>query len=61
MIRWAVIFAVLALVTGLLGFGGVATAFAGIAKILFIVAIAVFLLFLVLGLAAGKGVKNALD
>lgn len=61
MIRWAIIFAVIALVLGLLGFGGAASAFAWIAKILFIVAIAIFVLFLVLGVAAGKGIRNAID
>ena len=33
----------------------------GIAKILFFIAIALFVIFLVLGLLAGKGIKNAVD
>ncbi|NIQ95340.1 MAG: DUF1328 domain-containing protein, partial [Desulfuromonadales bacterium] len=35
MLRWAVIFLVIALVSALFGFGGIATAAVGIAKILF--------------------------
>lgn len=36
MLRWALIFFVLALVAALVGFGGIAAGAAGIAKILFI-------------------------
>ena len=54
MLRWAVIFFVLALVAGVLGFGGVATASVGIAKILFYLFVIIFLLSLVMGLASGK-------
>ena len=61
MIRWAIIFAIVALVLGLLGFGGVASAFAGLAKMLFFLAITIFVILLVLGLMAGKGIKNAVD
>ncbi|MFD1033359.1 DUF1328 domain-containing protein [Sphingomonas hankookensis] len=61
MLKWAVIFLVVGLVMGALGFGGIGGAFVGIAKILFFVAIAVFVVLLILGLLAGKGVKNALD
>ncbi len=61
MLKWAVIFLVVGLVLGVLGFGGIGGAFVGIAKILFFVAIAIFAILLVLGLLAGKGVKNAID
>ena len=61
MIRWAIIFLVVGLVLALLGFGGIGGAFIGIAKLLFFIAIALFVILLVLGLMAGKGVKNALD
>lgn len=61
MIKWAVIFLVLGLVLGALGFGGAGGAFVGIAKILFFVAIAVFVVLLVMGLIAGKTVKNIID
>lgn len=61
MLKWAVIFLVLALVLGLLGFGGLAGAFVEIAKLLFYIAIAVFVIFLVLGLIAGKKAKDIID
>jgi uncharacterized membrane protein YtjA (UPF0391 family) len=61
MIRWAIIFLVVGVVLALLGFGGLGGTFIGIAKLLFFIAIAVFVVLLVLGLMAGKGVKNAID
>lgn len=61
MIRWAIIFLVVGLVLAVLGFGGLGGAFIGIAKLLFFIAIAVFVILLVLGLMAGKGIKNAID
>lgn len=61
MLRWALIFLVLGAVLGALGFGGIGGAFVGIAKFLFFVAIALFVLLLVLGLSAGRAVGSALD
>jgi uncharacterized membrane protein YtjA (UPF0391 family) len=61
MLKWAVIFLVVGLVLGALGFGGIGGAFVGIAKILFFVALALFLIFLALGVMAGKKVKDRLD
>lgn len=61
MLKWALIFLVAGLVLGALGFGGVGGAFVGIAKFLFFVAIAIFVVLLVLGLVAGKKVKDAID
>ena len=57
LLKWALIFAVVAIVAGLLGFGGIAGASAGIAKVLFFIAVAVFVLFLVLGLTVFKKVS----
>jgi uncharacterized membrane protein YtjA (UPF0391 family) len=54
MFKWALIFAVIALVAAVLGFGGVAGAAAGIAKILFFVGLALVVLFLILGSAAAR-------
>lgn len=48
MLRWALIFFVLALVAALFGFGGIAAAASGIAKILFFVFLAVFLISLIM-------------
>ena len=61
MLKLAITFLVIGLVLALLGFGGVGGAFIGIAKILFFIAVALFVIFLVLGLLAGKGIKNAIQ
>ena len=49
MLYWTLVFLVVALIAGLFGFGGIASASAGIAKILFGVFIVLFLLSLVFG------------
>lgn len=54
MFKWALIFLVVALVAAVFGFGGIAGAAASIAKILFFVGLALVVLFLVLGVIAGK-------
>ena len=54
MFKWALIFAVIALIAAVLGFGGVAGAAAGVAKILFFVGLALVVLFLILGSAAAR-------
>ena len=54
MIRWAIIFLVVGLIAGLLGFTGIAGAAIGIAKVLFFVAIALFVIMLVLGYTVFK-------
>ena len=61
MVKLALISLVIAGVLAILGFGGAAGTFVGIAKILFFIALAVFVLFLVLGMLAGKGIKDAID
>jgi uncharacterized membrane protein YtjA (UPF0391 family) len=50
---WTLIFLVIALVAGLFGFGGIATASAGIAKVLFAVFLVLFLVSLVFGVIRG--------
>ena len=50
MIKWASIFAVIGLIAGALGFGGLAGAAIGIAKFLFFAAIAIAVLLLILGI-----------
>jgi uncharacterized membrane protein YtjA (UPF0391 family) len=49
MLSWAVIFVVIAVVAGLLGFGGIAGAAAGIAQLIFFVAVVLFIDALLLG------------
>ncbi|HEV7287817.1 DUF1328 domain-containing protein [Sphingomonas sp. R647] len=56
MLRAAFIFAIIALVLGLLGFGGIAGFAWDIAKILFFIALAVAALFLILGVTIYKKV-----
>ncbi|HWI85382.1 MAG TPA: DUF1328 domain-containing protein [Sphingomonas sp.] len=56
MLKWALIFLVVGLILGALGFGGIGGAFVDIAKILFYIAIALFVIFLVLALVAGRAV-----
>lgn len=51
MLSWVVTFLIVALVAGLLGFGGVAGASIAIAKIVFYVALALFVISAVVGLA----------
>ncbi len=49
MLYWTLVFLVVALIAGLFGFGGIASASAGIAKILFGIFIVLFLVSLVFG------------
>jgi len=56
MLKWALIFFIIAIVAGLFGFTGVAAGAATIAKWLFFIAIAIFLVFLVIGLIAGEAI-----
>jgi len=58
MFKWALIFAVLALGAALLGFGGAAGTFAGIAKILFFIGLALVVIFVVLGIVAGRKITG---
>lgn len=58
MLKWALIFLVIGVVAGLLGFGGIGGAFVGIAKVLFFIALAIFLVFVVLGIIAGRKVTG---
>ncbi len=54
MLRWALIFFIVAIVAAVFGFGGIAGDLAYIAKILFLIFIVIFLVSLVMGLAKGK-------
>jgi uncharacterized membrane protein YtjA (UPF0391 family) len=54
MLRWALFFLILGVVLAFLGFGGIGGAFIGIAKLLFFVAIALFVTLLILGVVAGR-------
>lgn len=51
MLSWAVFFIIAALIFAVLGFGGIATAFAGIAQVLFFVFLIVLAAMLIMRLA----------
>ncbi|TCZ59897.1 DUF1328 domain-containing protein [Roseicella aquatilis] len=53
MLYWTLIFLVVALVAGLFGFGGIASASAGIAKVLFAIFLVLFLVSLIFGVVRG--------
>jgi uncharacterized membrane protein YtjA (UPF0391 family) len=50
MLGWTLMFLVIAIIAGVLGFGGIAVASAGIAKILFLVFLVLFAVSLIAGL-----------
>ena len=56
MLKWALIFLVIGLIAGLLGFTGVAGTSIAIAKTLFFVFLVIFLVLLGLGLLAARRV-----
>ena len=58
MLRWALIFAVVALIAGLLGFTTIAGTSMAIAKTLFFIFVVIFLVLLVLGLSAGRRITG---
>jgi uncharacterized membrane protein YtjA (UPF0391 family) len=54
MLKWAVIFLIIAIIAGIFGFSDVEAASAGIAKILFGIFMVLFLGAVVIGLVVGK-------
>ncbi len=54
MLYWALVFFIVAIVAGLLGFGGISVAASGIAQILFYVFVVIFLVTLIAGLLGGR-------
>lgn len=56
MLGWALTFLVIAIIAAIFGFGGIASASAGIAKILFFVFLALFVIGLVMSLVRGRSV-----
>ncbi len=54
MLRWALIFFVISLIAGIFGFTGIAAGAAAAAKVLFFLALTMFLCFLIAGLTIGK-------
>jgi uncharacterized membrane protein YtjA (UPF0391 family) len=58
MLKWAVIFLIIALVAALFGFTGIAAAAAGIAKFLFFLFLALCVIFFIMGLLAAKKISG---
>jgi uncharacterized membrane protein YtjA (UPF0391 family) len=56
MLKWALFFLVIGIIAAIFGFGGIAGAAIGIAKILFFIFIALFVLFLILGLTVYRSI-----
>jgi uncharacterized membrane protein YtjA (UPF0391 family) len=56
MLYWALIFFLVSIVAGIFGFTGIAAGARSIAKVLFFIAVAIMLVFLVLGLMAGAAI-----
>jgi uncharacterized membrane protein YtjA (UPF0391 family) len=54
MFGWVVTFLIVALIAGILGFGGIAGASIEIAKIIFFVALVLFLVSAVVGVSRGR-------
>lgn len=54
MLKWAIIFFVISLIAGFFGFSGVASGARSVAKVLFFIAIVIFLIVLVFGVFLGK-------
>ena len=54
MFGWVVTFLIVALIAGILGFGGLAGASIEIAKIIFFIAVVLFLISAVVGLTRGR-------
>ncbi|KWT96872.1 MULTISPECIES: DUF1328 family protein [unclassified Variovorax] len=61
MLKYAIIFAIVSLIAGALGFGGIAAGAAGIAKLLFGLFLILAVLFLVLAALGIGAAKKALD
>lgn len=61
MLKYAIVFAIISLIAGALGFGGIAAGAAGIAKILFGLFLILAVVFLVLAALGVGAVRKALD
>ena len=58
MLRWALIFLVIGLIAGVLGFTGVAGTSIAIAKILFFIFLAIFLVLMIAGFTVARKVSG---
>jgi uncharacterized membrane protein YtjA (UPF0391 family) len=58
MLYWTAIFLAISIVAAMLGFGGISVAAASIAKILFLLVVALFVLTLAIGLRIGRTILD---
>ena len=54
MLRWALIFFVVAIIAAIFGFGGIAAGAVSIAKVLFYIFVVLFLITLIAGYSVGR-------
>jgi len=57
MLKWALLFFIVSLIAGLFGFTGIAAGAAAAAKVLFYIAVVLFVVFLLLGVFAARAIK----
>ena len=57
MLKWALIFFLISVVAGVMGFTGIAIGAAEIAKVLFFIAVTLFVIFLAIGLLAARRLR----
>lgn len=60
MLRYTIIFFILAVIAGIFGFGGLASSFAGIAQFLAVIFVILFIASLIYSLVSGKKVTPLL-
>lgn len=58
MLYWAAVFLIVSIIAAIFGFGGVAAAAAGIAKVLFFIFIALFVITLVIGITIARKITG---
>jgi uncharacterized membrane protein YtjA (UPF0391 family) len=58
MLRWALIFFIVSIIAGIFGFAGIASAAAGIAKLLFYLFLACAVIMLIIGLTIGRNITR---
>jgi uncharacterized membrane protein YtjA (UPF0391 family) len=56
LLKWALIFFVVSIIAAVFGFGGIAAASADIARVLFYIFVAIFVILLILGIVAARRV-----
>jgi uncharacterized membrane protein YtjA (UPF0391 family) len=56
MLKWALFFFIISIIAAIFGFTGIAAAAAGIAKILFFIFLVICVIFLALGIMAGRAI-----